>query len=174
MPPSLAVGFQGSFVHLMESKGNLLRDWKIWTVLLKGEWDLWDEVIEVQIEKYILRELFPQMPISFVIDLCGGGWGNLIPLPSPPHPYCFRVWMFPVALYRQILWDWSSGGSSLYSAMQFPEASLSDILTSSRFQNYIKMEDLSPPAEIGVTETQGKCCPALGSSCSYLSILFSD
>lgn len=64
---------------------------KIRAILFKGKWDLWDEIIELQIEKYILRELLPQMPISFVIDLCGGGWGNLIPLPSLPHPYCFRV-----------------------------------------------------------------------------------
>lgn len=49
------------------------------------------------------------MLISSVIDLCGGGWWGWISLPSPPHPYCFRVWMFQFVVHRHLLWDWSPG-----------------------------------------------------------------
>lgn len=49
------------------------------------------------------------MPSPSVIDLCGGGWWNLVPLPSPPHPDRFQVWMFQFAAHRHLLWDSSPG-----------------------------------------------------------------
>lgn len=85
--------------------------------------------MEIQTEKCTLKELFPQTSVSSVIDLCGESCGNLIPWPSSPRSYCFRVWMFPASLHRHLRRAWPLGMLPCSSARQFPEVSFSGIAT---------------------------------------------
>lgn len=106
------------------------------------------------------------MPSPSVIDLCGGGWWNLVPLPSPPHPDRFQVWMFQFAAHRHLLWDSSPG-----KLFPLPSDAVSQDFSQCRSyflwtQDIILRKIYCPPAESGVTGVQEmvlwiSCCPQL-------------
>lgn len=106
------------------------------------------------------------MSIPSVIDLCGGGWWSLVPLPSPPHPDCFQVWMFQFAAHRHLLWDLSPG-----KLFTLPSDTVSQDFSQccSYFpwtQDIILRKIYCPPAESGVTGVKEmvlwiSCCPQL-------------
>lgn len=141
---------------------NPLRDWKRSGLFCsqnhtRREWDLWDEVIEIQIEMHC-KGTFP-LNAYFLCDWFV--WGRLRRFNSPAFPTAFllfQVLNVPSPSAQAASPDRPSGTLPL-SALQFPEASCSGVPTVHGLsRNYIKMEgDLSPWQKLGSLIFKKRC-----------------
>lgn len=134
-------------LSISNSKMNLLRDWRRSGLFCprshtSRKWYLWDEVIEIQIEKYILKELSLKCPFPL--------W--LICAKEAEHMWlpCL-LWQDPVVSGSECP-QWLHSG--LFSepgtqrgcplSVGFPGHLSVTFILPVDLRNYIRMEDLSP------------------------------